>query len=175
MKLTTALGALALAACGPAAAPAPEPARCGPSVPPTAQHPISIRATSLAGEYQLIQVHSQPIGGVMTAAVLHLEPLDSTAKAAAVGGAVRDLTGWVEPADGAGEKLPAVLAGEHLRIGRVGGQGAQQLTITAVAPEGFWGWWKAEPGMAVHMEPDTRRLVPDPAGYFCALRRDSAR
>ena len=85
------------------------------------------------------------------------------------------MTGWLEQADGLGEKLPAVLAGEHLRIGRVGGQSAQQLTITAVAPEGFWGWWKAEPGRAVQMEPGTRRVVPDPGGYFCALRRDSAR
>jgi hypothetical protein len=175
MKLTAALGALALAACGPAATPAPEPARCGPSVPPTAQHPISIRPTSLAGEYQLIQVHSQPIGGVVTSAILQLAPLDSTAKAAAVGGPGRDLTGWVKPVGGAGEQVPAVLAGEHLRIGRPGGQSAQQLTITAVASDGFWGWWKAERGMAVQMEPGTGRVVPDPAGYFCALRRDSAR
>lgn len=175
MKLTTALGALALAACGPAAAPAPEPARCGPSVPPTAQHPITIRPTSLAGEYQLIQVHSQPIGGVVTSAILLLAPLDSAAKAAAVGGPVRELTGWLESDGRAGERVPVVLAGEHLRIGRVGGQGAQQLTITAVAPDGFWGWWKAEPGMIVQMEPDTRRVVPVPAGYFCALRRGSAR
>jgi hypothetical protein len=46
----------------------------------------------------------------------------------------------------------------------------EHLTITAVAPEGFWGWWKADPGWEITTDSATRRILPDPAGYFCALR-----
>jgi hypothetical protein len=44
------------------------------------------------------------------------------------------------------------------------------LTITAVASEGFWGWWKTEQGFEMTTDAATRRVLPDPAGYFCALR-----
>jgi hypothetical protein len=65
-----------------------------------------------------------------------------------------------------------VLAGDHLRLGESGAVGshAEHLMITAVAPDGFWGWWKAESGWDVSLEQRTQRVVPDPAGYFCALR-----
>ena len=46
----------------------------------------------------------------------------------------------------------------------------EHLTITAVAGEGFWGWWKAEPGFELTVDQTTGRRLPDPAGYFCALR-----
>jgi hypothetical protein len=46
----------------------------------------------------------------------------------------------------------------------------EHLTITAVAPEGFWGWWKAEPGWEVAVKEPNQQVLPDPAGYFCALR-----
>ncbi|HEU5304661.1 MAG TPA: hypothetical protein VFU40_08460, partial [Gemmatimonadales bacterium] len=103
------------------------------------------------------------------------------------GGPVPDLVGWLEPA---GEPAPrpvddlgstghtaAVLAGEHLRVGDIGALDGyvEDLTITAVAPEGFWGWWRAFPGWEVTVDSATGRVLPDPAGYFCALRRDSAR
>lgn len=175
MKLTIAVGALALTACGPAAAPAPEPLSCAPVVPVTAQHPMATRPAALAGTYQLIRVHSQPNGGVAVSGLLHLMPLDSSSRAAAVGGPVRDLTGWLDSAHGAREQEPVVLAGEHLRIGRTGEPGAQHLTITAVAPNGFWGWWQADRSGAVETDPSTGRVYPDPAGYFCALRRDTGR
>ncbi|MDQ3222626.1 MAG: hypothetical protein M3Q75_04010 [Gemmatimonadota bacterium] len=175
--------ALALAACGPAAKLPVEPAQCGPGVPPTAQHPLAMRAVELAGDYHLILVQSQPSSDSKTAGRLHLSPLDSLAKAAAAGGAVRDLTGWLDPADSDSiwpsgiasrdaARPGAVLAGQHLRLGRADypkGM-AHNLTITAVSPRGFWGWWKADRGVAVTTEPRTGRLVPDPAGYFCALR-----
>jgi hypothetical protein len=138
----------------------------------------------LAGDYELIQVRTQPVAGIPNSGRLHLAPLDSIARAAAVGGAARDLTGWFEPASGDTvwrafvgsrdqEAHPvAVLAGQHLRLGEAGDlEGYREyLTITAVAPEGFWGWWKADPGLRVSTEPGTRRVLPDPAGYFCALR-----
>lgn len=175
MKLTIAVGALALAACGPAAAPAPEPLSCTPIVPVTAQHPIATRPAALAGTYHLIRVHSQPNSGVIVSGLLHLAPLDSSSRAAAVGGPVRDLAGTLDLADGTREPVPAILAGEHLRIGRVGEPGAQHLTITAVAPNGFWGWWTTDRGGGIDNDPATGRVNPDPAGYFCALRRGESR
>jgi hypothetical protein len=177
MRLATALGALMLAACHPTASRAPEPARCGPSVPGTAQHPITLRPLSLAGEYELIQVQTQPRSGTITSGRLHLAPLDSAAKAAAVGGPVRDLVGRLESASGTRKDVEAVLAGQRLRLGppRPADGAVEHLTITAVAPEGFWGWWKSEQGVAVVTEPGTGRVVPDPAGYFCALRPPATR
>ena len=172
--------AIALLSCH-RAAPAPEPARCGPNVPRSAQHPLAARPAALAGDYDLIQVRTQPVGGETSSGRLHLAPLDSAARAMAVGGAVRDLTGWLEPAAGdsawrsnVGSRDPThpgvVLAGDHLRLGQASPDGyTERLTITAVSPEGLWGWWKAEPGFEVTMDAQNR-VLPDPAGYFCALK-----
>jgi hypothetical protein len=114
---------------------------------------------------------------------LHLTPVDSAFRAASVGGAVRDLIGWFDPAEN--DTLPrpdassrdpaepgAVLAGSHLRLGPAGTLDAyvEHLTITAVSPEGFWGWWKAEPGFKLTLDRTSGRRLPDPAGFFCALR-----
>jgi hypothetical protein len=178
MKIVVFTAALGLMSCRPAPSPAPEPARCPPGVPPTAQHPIAIRISSLAGDYDLIQVQTQPVSGTATTGRLHLAPLDSSARAEAVGGPVRDLAGQLEVERNKGrESVPAVLAGQHLRLGHPGydAGAVQNLTITAVAPEGFWGWWRLDRGLALAIEPDTGRLPPDPAGYFCALRRDARR
>jgi hypothetical protein len=172
--------ALALLACH-RVTPTPEPARCGPNVPRSAQHPLASRPAALAGDYELIQVRTQPVGGETSSGRLHLVPLDSAARAIAVGGAVRDLNGWLELAaddsawrSNVGSRDPThpgvVLAGDHLRLGQATPDGYREnLTITAVSPEGFWGWWKAEPGFEVTMNAESR-VLPDPAGYFCALR-----
>ena len=93
------------------------------------------------------------------------------------------MIGWLETMEGdttwhpgAGSRDPdqpgAVLAGDHLRLGQPGGLDApvEHLTITAVAPGGFWGWWKADPGWGITTDSSTKRVLPDPAGYFCALR-----
>ena len=50
----------------------------------------------LAGDYELIQVQSQPTSGVATSGRLHLAPMDSATKAGAVGGPARDLVGWLD-------------------------------------------------------------------------------
>jgi hypothetical protein len=152
-------------------------------VPNTAQHPLATRPSELAGDYDLIQIETQPNSGTRTAGRLHLAPLDSSAKAAVAGGAVRDLIGWLELTEGdplwrsvVGSRDAAspgaVLAGQHLRLGRPNYRDGvvHHLTITAASPDGFWGWWKADRGMAVVTEPNTHRVLPDPAGYFCALR-----
>jgi hypothetical protein len=146
-------------------------------------HPIALRPALLAGDYDLIQVQSQPTSGAVTLGRLHLAPLDSTTKAGAMGAAVRDLIGWLDLAGGDpawriavssrdSARPGAVLTGQHLRLGQAGPPEAvvHNLTITAVAPEGFWGWWKADPGVAVRTEAGTNRPLPDAAGYFCALR-----
>lgn len=183
MRRISAVGLLVLATCHPSATPTTRPARCGPAVPETAMHPIALHPALLAGVYELIQVQSQPTSGVATSGRLHLAPMDSATKAGAVGGPARDLIGWLDPEEGDPEwraavasKDPerpgAVLTGQHLRLGQAGQPDAlvHVLTITAVAPEGFWGWWRADPGMGVKTEPGTDRVLPDPAGYFCALR-----
>jgi hypothetical protein len=183
MKLKTVMGAIAIAACHPAAGSTPTPSRCDPGVPANAQHPMAIKPAELAGDYELIQVETQPKAGSVSSGRLHLEPLDSIARAGAVGGAVRDLIGWLEPAPegrmsrtNAASRDPAhpgaVLKGEHLTVGDIGAYDGHEdhLIITAVAPNGFWGWWKATQGWEVATESETRRVLPDPAGYFCALR-----
>jgi hypothetical protein len=130
---------------------------------------------ALAGDYELVQVETQPSGGRVITGRLHLAPLDSAARAGASGGPVRDLVGWVERAEAdslaSSRKPRVVLAGQHLIVAQAGYAegGAHNLEITAVAPEGFWGWWKADRGLAL-TETQTRRVLPDPAGYFCALR-----
>jgi hypothetical protein len=148
-------------------------------------HPIALHPALLAGDYELIQVQSQPTSGAVMSGQLHLSPMDSVTRAGATGGAVRDLIGWLDPDSGDSAwraavsshdsaRPGAVLTGQHLRLGQPGPPNAlvHILTITAVAPQGFWGWWKADPGIAVRTEPGTNRVLPDPAGYFCALRAD---
>jgi hypothetical protein len=179
LALTVGIG---VSACQPRAS-AVSPERCGPTVPETAQHPVSIPARELAGDYDLIQVRTQPAPRASSTGQLHLMPVDSAARAAAVGGAVRDLIGWFDRKTGdrdrradAGSRDPsqpgAVLAGSHLRLGQSGNLESyvEHLTITAVSPEGFWGWWKAEPGFELTQDQRSGRTLPDPAGYFCALR-----
>lgn len=164
-----------MAACHAAASTPPGPAPCGPAVPASAQHPLSVKVTTLAGDYKLIQVRTQPVAGVVTSGRLHLAPLDSAARAAAVGGAVRDLEGWLEPGAGDtvwGGRTRAALAGQHLSLGDKEDLNGyhEHLTITAVTPDGFRGWWEADMGLALSPDPTTGRILPEPAGYFCGLR-----
>ncbi len=179
--------ALLLLACQRPTPSDAEPSRCGPQVPPTAQHPISTKPVALGGYYELIQVQTQPAAGRRSSGRLHLRPLDSESRVLGSGGPARSLTGWLEMAGGdsawrsnVGSRDPknpgVVLAGDHLRLGQpnLGGY-TEHLTITAVAPEGFWGWWRAVPGFDVTMDAENRRVLPDPAGYFCALRLTTGR
>jgi hypothetical protein len=183
MRILLAFAVLLTAGCHQAPGSAPSPSRCKPAVPTDAQHPIAARPAALAGDYELIQVRTQSVAGVVSSGRLHLAALDSATRAGSVGGAVRDLVGWLELAKGdtawtaiVASRDPAhpgaVLAGQHLWLGRGGDlEGYREhLTITAVDPQGFWGWWKAEPGLGVSTDPSTGRVLADPAGYFCALR-----
>jgi hypothetical protein len=146
---------------------------------------MTARARTLAGEYQLVQVRTQPDAGAVATGKLNLAPPDSLARAGAVGGATRDLVGWLDATQGDTTWRPgagsrdlhqpgAVLTGNHLRLGQPAEDSPiEQLEITAVSEDGFWGWWKAEPGWGVAIDSATNRVVPDPAGYFCALRARS--
>jgi hypothetical protein len=170
-----------VAACHPSAS-TPTPERCRPAVPPGAQHPLAARTRTLAGDYELIQVETQPTPGSSSVGRLHLAIPDSAAQVIAVGGAARDLIGWLEvirgdtvSRPGASSRDPAspgaVLAGNHLRLGLLAMDApVEHLEITAVSRDGFWGWWKAQPGWEVTVDSETQRVLPDPAGYFCALR-----
>jgi len=182
MRRLARLAVLAIAGCHPHPS-STSPQMCGPVVPENAQHPLAIPAEKLAGDYHLVEVRTQPAPSVSMSGVLHLSPVDSASRAAAVGGAVRDLIGWYDPGERDSLRRPdatsrdpehpgAVLAGSHLRLGPAGSLDAyvEHLTITAVAGEGFWGWWKAEPGFDLTVDQTTGRRLPDPAGYFCALR-----
>ena len=172
--------ALVLAACHAQTSAAPE--SCGPNVPPSAQHPVAIPPRTLAGDYDLIQVSTQPSPSDTVVGHLHLAPLDPASRARAVGGAVRDLVGWFDIQRGGAsahaeatsrdpEQPGAVLAGSHLRLGQEGFDAyVEHLTITAASPQGFWGWWKAEPGWEIARDTASGRALPDRAGYFCALR-----
>jgi hypothetical protein len=182
MRLFVGVVALAAIGCHPHP-PSAAPAQCGPAVPETAQHPVAVPTHDLAGDYQLVQVRTQPAPTGTTSGRLHLAPPDSATRAAGVGGPVRDLIGWFDPLEGdsvwaaaAGSRDAsrpgAVLAGSHLRLGQLAGLDAyvEHLTITAVSGDGFWGWWKAEPGFELTVDSKNGRRLPDPAGFFCALR-----
>jgi hypothetical protein len=179
--------ALALIACHRAAPADTTPAQCGPNVPSTAHHPLTSPPSSLAGEYELIQVQTQPTGGETARGRLYLLTLDSATRARSAGGPVRDLSGWLEPAQGdsawranVGSRDPkypgVVLAGDHVMLGQAALDSySEHLTITAVSSEGFWGWWRGVPGFDTAMKADGGQVLPDPAGYFCALRVTSSR
>lgn len=184
MRRLSPLGLLLAAACHHAATSGPKPVPCSPAVPRTAMHPIAMRPAELAGDYELVQVQTQPNDGAVTIWRLHLAPLDSATKVGVVGGAVRDLVGRLEllKSDSARRSEPAtdrggpgaVLAGENMRIGHIQlpDGWTDNLKITAVSKDGFWGWWQAARGLAVMTDPGSGRVLPDAAGYFCALRME---
>jgi hypothetical protein len=43
------------------------------------------------------------------------------------------------------------------------------LTVTHLGPTGFWGRWSSSGGIEL-LTDSAGRPIPDPAGYFCALR-----
>jgi hypothetical protein len=94
-----------------------------------------------------------------------------------------DEIGWFDPerADSAWRRIvgshdplnPGVsVRRESMRIGMqeaLDGRG-DDFTITAVSQAGFWGWWMTDLGIGVAIDTQHGRLIPNPAGYFCAIR-----
>jgi hypothetical protein len=46
-----------------------------------------------------------------------------------------------------------------------------RLRIEAVSASGFWGTWVNDQSGIVRLMDDDGRPAPNPAGYFCAIRR----
>jgi hypothetical protein len=49
--------------------------------------------------------------------------------------------------------------------------GGERLLIRSVRPDGFWGVWHWDGGLAILIDTTTKRRLANPAGHFCAWRR----
>jgi hypothetical protein len=182
-----ALGALLLAAaCAHGRVDSVKVAECPYAVPPDAARVISRSLEELAGDYKLIQITWQPAPPVLSRGRLHLEVPDSAWREVPCGAGklTRDLIGWYRPehTDRRGWRRivestdpaepGAVLRGWRLTIGQhcVMDGSSDNFVITAVSPRGFWGYWAQDLGIAMVMDSATGRIVPNAAGFFCALR-----
>ncbi len=160
-----------------APAPASAPADCPIAVPSTATRVMPDSLARLAGDYALIQVSWQPGPPSVTRGLLHLAVPDSGQREVPCGLRTmrRDLVGWYQQ-DGvaASARIHAVLDGRGVWIGSFCAfdGGGDILGITAVSPHGFWGSWRSDLGIAVLIDTVTHTLMPDPAGFFCALRKE---
>ena len=77
---------------------------------------------------------------------------------------------WIDPEE---PNRGIKLNGADIYIGSIAvndGAGTY-LTVRRVGPSGFFGRWTEEMGIAMLVDSKGRRL-PDPAGYFCAWRRE---
>jgi len=180
MKLESSLLLTLVAACTGGSTPV-IPSNCSPFVPANAEHTTAMAVSALAGDYQLIQVPTQPRGAKTIEGKLHLQPRDTGTNPSKPSPTV--LIGWFEPVGGdsawraiVGSRDPkrpgAILRAQQLRIGMnmpLDGYG-YGLRITAVDSTGFWGWWVVEPGLSVPVSLHGERVPPEGAGYFCALR-----
>ena len=170
------LALLALSACASPRLAAPAPAECPVAVPTTATRVSLDSLSRLAGDYELIQVSWQPGPPSVTRGRLHLAVPDSGEREVPCGLRTmrRDLVGWYQRDDMAAlARIGAVLDGHGVWIGSFCGfdGGGDVLTITAVSPHGFWGSWQSDLGIAILIDTVTHTLMPDPAGFFCALRK----
>jgi hypothetical protein len=171
------LALLLIAVCVSAQIPAPAPAECRIAVPPTATRVNLDSLSRLAGDYELIQVSWQPAPPSVTRGHLHLAVPDSGQREVPCGLRTmrRDLVGWYQREGvAASARMSAVLDGRGVWIGSFCGfdGGGDVLAITAVSPHGFWGSWQSDLGIAVLIDTATHTLMPDPAGFFCALRKE---
>jgi len=174
-------------ACAPSLSDPVHPLECPLSVPDNAARPFAEALRNLPGDYRLIQVSWQPAPPRVGRGYLHLEVPDSLGRQApcGFGRSKRDLIGWYRPDDSTqiewrqilesrDPKSPGVVVrGASLRVGQqecvMDGAG-DNLQITAVAHQGFWGYWVQDMGIAALMDTVTHRVVPVAAGFFCALR-----
>ena len=172
------VGASFLLSCATPSARAVAPEDCPLEVPANAATPDPDLLAGLVGDYDLVQRVWQPLPATWRG-TLHLQRSAS----ARVCNIVTTLVGWYEsPTQSdvskaiSGSRDPdrpgAMLRGERLRIGAncaYDGSGTD-FTITAIAPTGFWGYWVSDPGIAMTVDTLTGRVVPDAAGFFCAIR-----
>ena len=185
--------ALLLLACHPTPAPAPD--RCGPA-PASAAGMSPAHYGELVGDFTLTQITTNrrtPQPPLVRA--IHLYANDSLHRyryaKPQLGRAPgqRPVAGWVvapgtdfwgdTAVQSENPEAPGIQwAHGRLRIGKVDvndGIG-DDLTVMAITPEGFWGTWGRDWGIALVVDTNSGQVVPSETGYFCALRlgkRDS--
>jgi hypothetical protein len=136
----------------------------------------------LVGDFVLVQVATQPAGERAITGRLHLARPDTTTPLPPFR-RWADLIGWFDSPDARPEWRAVTNSRDPLNPGatvdnfvlRIGQHymldgSSDNLWITAIAPGGFWGWWKSDLGFALTLDTLAHRVVPDPAGYFCARR-----
>lgn len=157
------------------------PVECDPLAPGDALPLDRAQINDLAGSFRLVKVltshdkypeHSIRRGG------LSLQSPDSVQRAASR----RRGLGYLQRANlqFVGEVVWSTEYRESVEIDDgilyVGCRGCDDgspthLTITAVSPRGFWGTWRNyQTGIAFIVDRETGERLPDPAGYFCAIR-----
>ena len=154
--------------------------RCSDAPPADAIAFTTDRADSLAGRFSLIEVitsWAEPGGPPLTSELeLHRPDTALVEKMIAERwiGRPKDLR-LVGSARWSKEYPPeeAELDAGSLNIGCLGhclDGSATQLLITAISPRGFWGTWVEHQGIVRNVGKDGK-ILPPPAGYFCATRR----
>jgi hypothetical protein len=168
----------------------PEPQQCGRH-PPAASEPMTpANYDALVGDFTLIQVSTnQGKPAPQQVRAIHLYANDSLHRyryeVRQIGRSwgERPVAGWVvTPGNGSAwsamtrsrdpENPGIQWTAGRLRLGQVDvmdGVG-EDLKVTAVSSNGFWGTWTMDLGIAVIMDSATGRVLPAEEGYFCALR-----
>jgi len=148
------------------------PPECGFSVPADAMRYDFDSPKSLVGDFEIIRVSWQPSPPTVTRGGLHLQAPDSSSKAATAGKSHSpDLTGWYRDSTDWEGTFRATLQGPRLAIGPADPDAAaDRYVVTAWSRRGFWGYWSRSYGIAVVVDKATNLVLPDPAGFFCALR-----
>ena len=160
----------------------PSAPECPLRVPVDASRPMHEETDWLVGDFHLVQVATQPAGEPTIAGRLHLARPDTTDALPPLR-RWPDLIGWFESPDSRPEWRAITSSRDPLNPGvtvedfgiQIGQHyvldgASDDLRITAISPHGFWGWWKSDQGIALTLDTLTGRIIPDPAGYFCATR-----
>ena len=160
----------------------PSAPQCPLQVPADASRPMDENVDWLIGDFTLVQVATQPAGEPTITGRLHLGKPDTTI-ALPPRRRWPDLIGWFESQDSRPEWRAITSSHDPLNpgvtvadFGMWIGQhymldgASDNFQITAISPRGFSGWWKSDQGIALTLDTLTGRIIPDPAGYFCATR-----
>ena len=168
--------------------------QCSAIMPAGGRPRDSVALESLAGRYDLVLVNTRgEFGDSVQRGVLELWVNDSTRRYATIARRLgwfpgeRPLAGAYEETTPAGRhprddrasrdrSRPGVeLIGPTLFMGGIDMMdgGGERLLIKSVRTDGFWGVWHWDGGLAVMIESATKRQLANPAGHFCAWRRES--
>jgi hypothetical protein len=157
---------------------------------PRGTSPFTIaKVEELAGDFEIVTVDTTSIPTQSANRRLHLYVNDSLrrypARRIGYSAGARHLAGWIisDASDPYTTMLksrdpdhPGVIwLGDRLRIGDydvLDGAGGDNLSITWYSKDGFGGSWTSDMGFAVVID-SLGRMLPNPAGYFCARRLDA--